>query len=105
MGQFNDRVEKQRLKIEAEEWAKGVRSLHAHSLTSLWYDNGREDGSVLDIQYNDGRVERKIDNVIVGQRIGILIFKAVVTGPAPSIFAASRTSFEIPCKPEIIIII
>ena len=73
MTQFNDRVEKQRLKIEAEEWAKGVRSLHAHSLTSLWYDNGREDGSVLDIQYNDGRVERKIDStgetIILGTQL------------------------------------
>ena len=73
MTQFNDRVEKQRLKIEAEEWARGVRSLHAHSLTSLWYDNGREDGSVLDIQYNDGRVERKIDStgetIILGTQL------------------------------------
>lgn len=73
MTQFNDRVEKQRLKIEAEEWAKGVRSLHAHSLTSLWYDNGREDGSVLDVQYNDGRVERKIDStgetIILGTQL------------------------------------
>ena len=73
MTQFNDRVEKQRLKIEAEEWAKGVRSLHAHSLTSLWYDNGREDGSVLDIQYNDGRVERKINStgetIILGTQL------------------------------------
>jgi len=73
MTQFNDRVEKQRLKIEAEEWAKGVKSLHAHSLTSLWYDNGREDGSVLDIQYNDGRVERKIDStgetIILGTQL------------------------------------
>ena len=73
MTQFNDRVEKQRLQIEAEEWAKGVRSLHAHSLTSLWYDNGREDGSVLDVQYNDGRVERKIDStgetIILGKQL------------------------------------
>jgi hypothetical protein len=73
MTQFNDRVEKQRLKIEAEEWAKGVKSLHAHSLTSLWYDNEREDGSVLDIQYNDGRVERKINStgetIILGTQL------------------------------------
>ena len=73
MTQFNDRVEKQRLKIEAEEWAKGVRSLHAHSLTSLWYDNGREDGSVFDVQYNDGRVERQIqstgETIILGKQL------------------------------------
>lgn len=73
MTQFNDRVEKQRLKIEAEEWAKGVRALHAHSLTSLWYDNGREDGSVLDVQYNDGRVKRQIqstgETIILGKQL------------------------------------
>ena len=67
MTQFNDRVEKQRLKIEAEEWANGVKSIHAHSLTSLWYDKGREDGSVLDVQYNDGRVKR--ENTSTGETI------------------------------------
>ena len=73
MTQFNDRVEKQRLKIEAEEWANGVKSIHAHSLTSLWYDNGREDGSVLDVQYNDGRVKRQIqstgETIILGKQL------------------------------------
>ena len=73
MTQFNDRVEKQRLKIEAEEWANGVKSIHAHSLTSLWYDQGREDGSVLDVQYNDGRVKREItstgETIILGTQL------------------------------------
>jgi hypothetical protein len=73
MTQFNDRVEKQRLKIEAEEWANGVKSIHAHSLTSLWYDKGREDGSVLDVQYNDGRVKREItstgETIILGTQL------------------------------------
>lgn len=62
MSQYNDRVEKQRLKLEAEEWAKGVKSIHAHSLTSLFYADGRNDGSVLDIQYNDGSVKRTISS-------------------------------------------
>jgi hypothetical protein len=53
MSQYNDRVEKQRLKLEAEEWAQGVKSIHAHSLNSLFYADDRNDGSVLDIQYND----------------------------------------------------
>ena len=73
MTQFNDRVETQRLKIEAEEWANGVKSIHAHSLTSLWYDKGREDGSVLDVQYNDGRVKREItstgETIILGTQL------------------------------------
>ena len=62
MSQYNDRVEKQRLKLEAEEWAQGVKSIHAHSLTSLFYANDRNDGSVLDIQYNDGSVKRTISS-------------------------------------------
>tara|TARA_B100001063_G_C16574776_1_gene457711 strand:+ start:504 stop:767 length:264 start_codon:yes stop_codon:yes gene_type:complete len=73
MTQFNDRVEKQRLKIEAEKWAGGVKALHGHSLNSLWYADGRSDGSVLDIMYNDGRVERKINStgetIILGTQL------------------------------------
>jgi len=64
--QYNDRVERQRLLIEAEDWAKGVKGLHAHSLSSMWYDNRPEDTAdgkgVLDIEYNSGRVERTLDN-------------------------------------------
>jgi len=63
MGQYDDRVERQRLLLAAEEWAKGVKSVHAHSLRSMWYDTrpqDTEDGkSVLDIEYNNGLVERK----------------------------------------------
>jgi len=63
MGQYEDRVERQRIKLDAEKWAKGVKCLHAHQLKSMWYDNRRQDtdnSSVLDIQYNDGRIERRI---------------------------------------------
>ena len=28
MGQFNDRVTKARMRLEAEEWAKGIKSIH-----------------------------------------------------------------------------
>lgn len=61
MSQYDDRVEKQRLKLEAEEWAKGVKAVHAHSLNSMFYAEDRDDGSVLDIQYNDGSVRRTIN--------------------------------------------
>ena len=68
MTQYNNRVEEQRLKIEAEEWAGGVKSLHGHSLNSLWYADGRTDGSVL-----DRSVERQINStgetVILGERL------------------------------------
>ena len=73
MSQYNDRVEKQRLKLEAEEWAKGVKALHAHSLNSMYYAEGRDDGSVVDVQYNDGSVRRTIsatnEVVILGKSL------------------------------------
>ena len=73
MTQYNNRVEEQKLRLEAEEWASGVKSLHGHSLNSLWYADGRSDGSVLDIMYNDGSVERQItstgETVILGKRL------------------------------------
>ena len=54
MGEFNHRVERQRL----EEEAKGFMSMHTHSLNSMWYDTrpqDTEDGKmVTDIQYNNG---------------------------------------------------
>jgi len=60
MSEFNDQVERQRNRLLAEKWANGVKSLHAHSLDSCWYAPNREDGSVLDTEYNDGRVKREI---------------------------------------------
>jgi len=30
MTQYEDRVEQQRLKLKAEKWANGVKSLHSH---------------------------------------------------------------------------
>ena len=66
MSQYDERVEEQRLKIAAEEWAKGVRSLHAHSLNSMWYDNRPEDTAdgkgVVDTEYNNGLVKRQLNN-------------------------------------------
>ncbi len=63
MTQYNDRVQKQRDLLKAEEWAKQVKSIHAHSISSMFYDTrpqDTEDGkSVMDIQYNSGLVERK----------------------------------------------
>jgi len=65
MGQYDDRVEKQRNKLAAEEWAKGIKSLHAHSLSSMWYDNRPQDTEngkgVLDIEYNNGLIKRQLD--------------------------------------------
>ena len=66
MSQYNERVEKQRIKLKAEQWAKGVKSIHAHSLSSMHYDVRPQDtengNSVLDVEYNDGSVRRTISN-------------------------------------------
>lgn len=63
MGQFNDLVERQADKLKAEEWAKGVKTLHHHRLKSMWYDTRPQDTDehhVTDIQYNDGVIERTL---------------------------------------------
>ena len=64
MTQYEDRVERQRLKLKAEEWANGVKSLHAHSISSMWYDDRPQDTSegktVIDKEYNNGIVERTL---------------------------------------------
>ena len=66
MTQYDETVERQRLLLAAEEWAKTVKSVHAHSLNSMWYDTrpqDTEDGkSVMDTHYNSGLIERKTDD-------------------------------------------
>ena len=64
MGQYDDKVELQRKILLAEQYKDTPMCLHAHSLTSMWYDNDQTvkdvaDG-VMDIQYMDGRVERTL---------------------------------------------
>ena len=65
MGQYKSRVERQKLLLEAEEWAKEVKGMHAHSISSMWYDTRPQDTdgkSVLDIEYNDGLIERRLES-------------------------------------------
>ena len=66
MTQFNDKVERQRLLLEAEEWAKGVKDIHAHSISSMWYDDrpqDTEDGKgVVDRRFNSGLIERTLED-------------------------------------------
>ena len=75
MGQFNDRVTKARMRLEAEEWAKGIKSIHLHRLSSMWYDNRPQDteqGYVTDTQFNDGHIKRELQDgsvVILGKRL------------------------------------
>ena len=78
MGEFDYRVKRQALLLEAEEWAKGVESLHSHSITSMWYETEaskadiEENGMVTDTQYNDGRIVRERDGrtiLVLGEKL------------------------------------
>lgn len=66
MGQYDDKVERQRLLILAEEWAKGVSGIHAHSTSSMWYDTRPQDTQdgkcVVDRSFNSGLIERTLDD-------------------------------------------
>ncbi len=71
MTQYDERVQYQREMLEAEEWAKGIKSIHIHSEPSMWYDDRPQDTEnfqkVTDTQFNSG--------VIVRTRRGKLIHK------------------------------
>tara|TARA_Y100000766_G_scaffold269134_1_gene265855 strand:+ start:239 stop:517 length:279 start_codon:yes stop_codon:yes gene_type:complete len=75
MGQFEDRVQKQRDLLAAEEWADGVAQIHVHRLKSLWYETrpqDTDDGKVIDTIYNDGLIERHLSDggvVFLGKRL------------------------------------
>ena len=63
MTQYKETVERQRLRLAAETWSKGIKSLHAHSIDSMWYDDRPEDtkkASVIDTQFNDNSILRRL---------------------------------------------
>ena len=43
MTQYTGIVDRQREIIEAEEWGKGIKWIHIHSMSSCWYDTRPED--------------------------------------------------------------
>jgi len=75
MTEFSHLVERQKLLLEAQVWAKQTKTLHAHRLKSMWYDNrpqDTDDGYVIDVQYNSGLIERTLSNgtkVVFGKRL------------------------------------
>ena len=88
MGQYEDRVERQRLRLEAEKWANGVKTVHSHQIKSMWYDDRPEDtddGPVIDISYNDGRIQRTIidtdEKIMMGEAVtGDALVRAYTRG-------------------------
>ena len=66
MTEYKNTVNKQRLLLEAEEWSKGVKTIHTHRISSMWYDTRPEDTNdshVTDIEYNSGLVKRSKDGL------------------------------------------
>jgi len=61
MTEHKDKVIRHAMLLEAEDWAKGISSIHVHSMSSMWFDKWPEDtkkGSVTDTSYNDDTIHR-----------------------------------------------
>ena len=68
MSEYDEIVDQQRLLLEAEEWAKGIKCIHAHSLSSMAYDdrpNDTDGKSVVDKEFNSGLIERYQNNKLI----------------------------------------
>lgn len=65
MGEFDYRVQKQRVLLEAEEWADGIKGIHVHGITSMYYETAEskadieKNGHVTDTEYNSGLIVRE----------------------------------------------
>lgn len=74
MSEYDQVVEKQRILLEAEEWAKGINQIHCFdaATTCMWYEEHPADGRVTDTTYNDGRIVRTKDDQTIrvyGERL------------------------------------
>ena len=67
MGEFDYRVQRQKVLLEAEDWADGVKSIHVHGITSMYYETAEskadieKNGHVTDTEYNSGLIVRERD--------------------------------------------
>ena len=65
MGEYDYRVQRQKVLLEAEEWADGVKSIHVHGITSMYYETAEskaaieKNGQVTDTEYNSGLIVRE----------------------------------------------
>ena len=68
MTEYTSAVERQKILIEAEKWAKQINQIHFHSLTSMYYDTVEtkeeliKNGPVTDTTYNSGLIIRTRNN-------------------------------------------
>ena len=67
MGEFDYRVQRQRVLLEAEKWAEGIKSIHTHGITTMYYETKEtkadieKNGHVTDTEYNSGLIVRERD--------------------------------------------
>ena len=65
MGEFDYRVKRQKVLLEAEEWADGIKGIHVHGITSMYYETAEskadieKNGHVTDTEYNSGLIVRE----------------------------------------------
>ena len=68
MTEYSEAVERQKILIEAEKWAKQINQIHCHSLISMYYDTVEtkeeliKNGPVTDTTYNSGLIIRTRNN-------------------------------------------
>jgi len=71
MGQYDDIVERQRILLEAEEWAKQPRSVQVHRLTSMWYETEESmkdfDNGGHVVRQQNGKVIRTFGEQVTGE--------------------------------------
>ena len=62
MTEYTKMVEDFAIQEEADKWAKGVQTIHGHSLSSMYYDTRPQDTeggkAVTDVELNNGVVKR-----------------------------------------------
>ena len=66
MTEYTEVVARQKLLLDAEEWAKGIEQIHCHKTNTCYYDDRPQDTAdgqkVVDREFNSGRVERTLEN-------------------------------------------
>jgi len=70
MTEYKELIKKYEKMILAEEWQNQVKGIHSHNLNSMWYETEEtkkhtEKDYVMDISYNDGRIERHQDDKVI----------------------------------------
>jgi len=74
MTQYDYIMRRKRQELAAEDWGNKVADIHAFNTeqVTMWYDNRLDDGHVLDVRYNNGKVKRTLSTgrvVWIGEQI------------------------------------